>query len=146
MTILTLTGHRAIDVPAFSNRLRATFEEVQPTALIQGMADGADLVGATIAINLGIAVISAMPWLTHYKTTKHLSTYRWVLDHSEEVFPVSEAEEYLGPWLFHQRNQWMVDEGDRVVAWFDGRQKGGTYGAIKYANKVGKPVRNIYDY
>jgi hypothetical protein len=144
--IIAMTGHRKIDVPKFNSRLRATFEEVQPAAFIQGMAEGADLQSAKIAIDMSIPVISAMPWPTHYNSIgpRWRTLYTWVLDHSAEVYPVTEVDEYPGPWVYFKRNEWMVDEGDKVLAWWDGRTSGGTYGAIKYANKTGKPVRNIY--
>lgn len=146
MTILLAgSGHRVIhNQKLMDDKLLATWNEVQPSAWIQGMADGFDLQSALLAIREGIPVISAMPWLTHYTTTKFPKTYTFVLDHSEEVFPVSEEEEYVGPWLYFARNEWMIDEADRIVAWWDGRKSGGTYGAIKYAKETGKPVRNIY--
>jgi uncharacterized phage-like protein YoqJ len=143
--ILAMTGHREIkDLDSFDSRLISTMDEAQPQAWVQGMADGADLRSALIAINLKVPVISAIPWQTHYKTTEDIETYRFVLQHSEECFVVTEEEEYVGPWLFFRRNEWMIDECDKVVAWWDGRQSGGTFGAIKYANKTNKPVRNLY--
>lgn len=145
MTILAFTGHRNIyDLDAFDTALIRVMDEVQPTAWIQGMADGADLRSAKIAINLKVPVISALPWQTHYESTKQPEDYRFVLDHSEECYVVTEVEEYVGPWLFFRRNEWMIDEGDKVVSWWDGREKGGTHGAILYANKTGKLVRNVY--
>lgn len=146
MTILTMTGHRKIDAPKLAIRLKSTFDEVKPDAFIQGMAIGTDLFSAVIAVCNKIPVISAMPWPTHYNSIpdEWRDIYRWVLDHSEEVYPVTEVEEYPGPWVYFKRNEWMIDEGDKVLSWWDGRKNGGTYGAIQYANKVGKPVRNIY--
>lgn len=145
MTILAGTGHRDINnMQALNFQLTRTFDESKPDAYIQGMADGFDLQSAVIAINMHIPVISAMPWPTHYKITKFPDLYRWVLDHSEEVFPVTEVENYPGPWVYFKRNEWMIDECDRVIAWWDGRENGGTYGAIEYAKKTNKKYRNIY--
>ena len=38
----------------------------------------------------------------------------------------------------------MVDEADGVIAWYDGRNGGGTAETVKYAKKIGKVVHNIY--
>jgi uncharacterized phage-like protein YoqJ len=142
-----MTGHRYItDRTRFLLRVESTLKEAQPDAFIQGMAMGADLLSGKIALTLGIPVISAMPWPTHYKSISKdwLDLYREVRDKSEEVYVVTEVDDYPGPYVYFKRNEWMIDEGDRVLAWWDGRKSGGTYGAIQYANKVGKPVRNIY--
>src|SRR6266511_490392 len=143
--IIAGTGHRDIrHKETVESMVARTFDEARPDAYIQGMADGFDLISAMMAIKLNIPVISAIPWTTHYKSTKQPDIYRWVLNHSEEVFPVTEVDDYPGPWVFHKRNQWMIDEGDKIMAWWDGRESGGTWAAIKYARKQKKPVRNIY--
>jgi uncharacterized phage-like protein YoqJ len=146
MTIYAMTGHRHVNPARFAIRLEAKLTELQPTAFIQGMAEGADLLAGKIAIDMGIPVISAMPWPTHYKSVDAdwLDLYRWVRDHSVEVYPVTEVDDYPGPWVYHKRNYWMVDEADKVLAWWDGREGGGTYQTVKYANKKNKVVVNAY--
>lgn len=142
-----MTGHRHVGGGrAFKRILTEILEDVQPDAFIQGLAIGADLLSGKVAIDMGIPVISAMPYPTHIDSIPHdwKELYRWVRDHSEEVYPVSEVDEYLGPWVYFRRNEWMIDEADRLLAWYDGRNSGGTKHAIGYANKTGKPVRNIY--
>jgi len=42
------------------------------------------------------------------------------------------------------RNIWMVDNCDLVLALWDGSD-GGTGNCIKYANKIGKPIVNLWD-
>lgn len=44
--------------------------------------------------------------------------------------------------LFQQRNQWMVDRADAVLAVWDG-SPGGTANCVNYARKVGKPITII---
>jgi uncharacterized phage-like protein YoqJ len=41
------------------------------------------------------------------------------------------------------RNIWMVDHADEVWAFWDG-SKGGTANCVKYAERVNKPVRNLF--
>jgi len=145
MTILTITGHRDIDDYArFKHNLTVALTAPEVTALIQGCASGVDLQAAKIAIDLRVPVISAMPWTTHKPQKADHELYSWILRHSEECYPVVEAETFPGNWCYHQRNQWMVDEGDEVIAWWDGREGGGTYQCLKYAKKVGKEIRNLY--
>lgn len=146
MTILTITGHREIDDFArFEQNLTDALLHPDTTALIQGCAAGADLEAAVIAIKLGVPVISAMPWTTFKPVAEYQEIYSRVLALSEECYPVTEADHYLGPWVYHKRNEWMVGEGDTVISWWDGREGGGTYAAIKYAAKVGKRHVKLYD-
>ena len=50
---------------------------------------------------------------------------------------------YAG-WKMQERNKWMVDHADQVLALWDG-SNGGTSNCIRYANKVGKPITNLWD-
>jgi hypothetical protein len=144
--ILTITGHREIDnFDRFKTNLTGALLTPGVTALIQGCAAGVDLESAKIAIGLGVPVISAIPWTTFQPVREYRELYRWVLDHSEDCYVVTEADGYLGPWVYHRRNEWMVDEGDTVISWWDGRPGGGTYAAIQYTNKVNKRHVNLYD-
>jgi uncharacterized phage-like protein YoqJ len=44
---------------------------------------------------------------------------------------------------FHKRNQYLVDNCDLLVAFWDGIKKGGTYSAMKYAKKVNREVKIV---
>lgn len=144
MTLYAITGHREIDdFHRFKVRLTQALTDGDHT-LIQGCAAGVDLEAAKIAIDLKVPVISAMPWTTFKPVREYHELYSWVLKHSEECYPVTEADHYLGPWVYQDRNEWMVDESDEVIAWWDERPGGGTYNCIQYAEKVNKHVRNLY--
>lgn len=145
MTILTMTGHRDIDDPIrFQSNMIMALQTPGVTALIQGLAHGADLEAANIAIQLGVPVISAMPWTGDKPNKEDVELYRFVLQHSDEVYPVVESESYPGAWCYHERNRWMVKEGDEVIAWWNEYPKGGTAETVKFANKLGKRVTNLY--
>lgn len=145
MTILTITGHREIDDFAkFRHNLTVVLTDPDVTALIQGCASGVDLQAGKIAIDLRVPVISAMPWTTHKPRKEDHELYSWILRHSEECYPVTESETFPGNWCYHARNKWMVDEGDEVIAWWNGQEGGGTYECLKYAHKVNKPIKNLY--
>lgn len=146
MTILTITGHRDIDdYERFRENLSHALLTPGVTALIQGCAAGADLESAIIALDLGVPVISAIPWTTFKPVLEYQETFSKVLRQSAECYPVTEAETYPGAWVYHRRNEWMVDEGDVVISWWDGREGGGTYAAIQYTNKVGKRHVRLYN-
>jgi uncharacterized phage-like protein YoqJ len=60
------------------------------------------------------------------------------------VVNVNESIDYPGPKCYHDRNHWMVDNADRVLAYWSGKKSGGTYACVQYAEKQGKRVRNCY--
>jgi hypothetical protein len=41
-----------------------------------------------------------------------------------------------------KRNRWMVENSDFIIAYVL-RDHGGAYSAVKYANKIGCPVKNL---
>lgn len=43
------------------------------------------------------------------------------------------------------RNIYMVDNSDKVIAYFNGEKKGGTYNCIKYAESLNKEIINLYE-
>lgn len=50
------------------------------------------------------------------------------------------------PGCFHQRNRFMVDNSDILLAVYDGNSKGGTAYTVEYARKQGKQVILINPY
>ena len=51
-------------------------------------------------------------------------------------------EEYQ-PSVYSHRNRYMVEHADRVIAVYDGREKGGTVKTIRYAHQFRKELREI---
>ena len=51
-------------------------------------------------------------------------------------------EEYR-PNVYAKRNRYMVEHSDRVIAVYDGREKGGTVGTIRLAHTMKKELREI---
>ena len=43
-----------------------------------------------------------------------------------------------------KRNRWMVENSDFIIAYVH-RDHGGAYSAVRYANKIGRPVYNLLD-
>lgn len=51
-------------------------------------------------------------------------------------------EEYQ-PSVYSHRNRYMVEHSDRVIAVYDGREKGGTVRTIRFAHQMKKELREI---
>lgn len=52
--------------------------------------------------------------------------------------------EYYYTRCFLDRDEFMVENASLLIAFYDGREKGGTYYTFKKANSLGIPVVNIY--
>lgn len=145
--ILAGTGHRperCATEHAVRRAIRELFEEVRPAIAITGMASGFDLWYGDEARISGIEIWAAKPWAGHSPRLDDEQLYAQVLGAASKIVNVVDVDEFPGNWCYQRRNEWMVDHADRILAYYDGG-RGGTANCIKYANKVGKPVRNIYD-
>lgn len=142
------TGHRPEKIREPEDELRSriahALRDGECSTFICGMASGFDLIAGTTALRIGIPVIAAKPWAGHGPRVADRNLYKEVIESGHKIVEVSSSLEYEGPWVYHQRNEWMVDNADRVLAYYNGDGKGGTAACVRYANKVGKPVRNIY--
>ena len=63
-----------------------------------------------------------------------------MIDRCAEIYVA--AEEYH-PSVYAKRNRYMVERSDRVIAVYDGREKGGTVGTIRLAHTMKKELREI---
>lgn len=146
--IIALTGHRSEDAEAediVRTRVRQTLDSRRDAIVITGLANGFDLWGGDEALNLGIEVWAAKPWKNHGPRKDDAGLYADILAKASRVVDVVEREEYPGPWCYHARNEWMVDNATHVLAyWNPNKQSGGTYACVNYARKQKKPLRNIY--
>lgn len=114
------------------------------TTFITGMAAGLDLWAADEARLLGIEVWAAIPWKGHQPRKQDKELYDRILGYAVKKVFVTEVDDYPGPWVYQKRNEWMVDNADAIMSYWDGVEKGGTWNCVKYARKVGKPITNIY--
>lgn len=145
--IIAVTGHRSEDCEdeaTVRERLRAAFDDARPSRVIVGMANGVDLWAGAEALYLGIEVWAAKPWAGHGPRASDRELYAQVIESAGKVVNVTEYTEYPGPWCYHARNEWMVDNATHVLAYWSGKKSGGTYACMKYAMKQEVPIRNIY--
>ena len=153
--IICGTGHRPDKLGGYSQEV---FENLKALAckhlaacgdprelrVISGGALGWDQALAAAAMSLGIATVLALPfpgfedrWPTSSKAYLHS-----LMQRADEVVFVCDPG-YAG-WKMQKRNEWMVDRADTVLALWNGTP-GGTANCIAYANKVKKPIINLWE-
>lgn len=145
--IIAITGHRPEDTKGeqhVRDVFRSNLLQARPEAVITGISAGVDLWAADEARLLGIEIWAARPWSTHTPRTGDEELYGDILAAASKVVTVTSIDRYPGPWVYHKRNEWMVDHADNVLAYWNSKESGGTYACINYAKKVMVPVRNVY--
>jgi hypothetical protein len=140
------TGHRPQDCEdeaIVRLKIRVGLERSGANCVVSGMASGYDLWLADEARLLGLEVWSARPWSTHKPNKGDEELYARILAYASRVVVIIESDKFPGNYAYFQRNHWMVDNADRVMAYWNGKQSGGTYECVEYARGK-KPIRNIY--
>jgi uncharacterized phage-like protein YoqJ len=146
MVTIAITGHRPEDLQNFDwirETLASVLKEENPDLLYQGMAAGADLLAAQVSYELGIPYVATKPWAGHSPRTEDRVLYQEILDRAESIVEVDPDEDFAGVWVYHNRNKYMVDHADLVVAIWNGKETGGTATCTKYARDKGKLVIQI---
>lgn len=111
---------------------------------ITGMALGIDTWAAFIILKLKqtyphIKLVAAVPCANHSIKWNQESRdiHKQILDKCDAVHYVS--EEPYTHWCMQDRNKWMVDSSNCVIAVWDGT-KGGTANCVNYAKKKNKEI------
>lgn len=108
---------------------------------ITGMALGIDTLFATIAINMQIPFIAALPCkVQHVRWPKQAQDKYF--DILSKAYSTTLISEQYTPMCMQQRNEWMVNNCDMLIAVWDGT-RGGTMNCVQYAEKVNKPIKFI---
>lgn len=146
--IVAGTGHRpenCEDEQVVRTKARVKLQYTEGIeSFVCGMAAGFDLWAGDEALKLGMDVIAARPWAGHTWRKSDREIYERVLAGASRVVNVHESKDYPGVFVYHNRDKWMVDNSDVVMAYWNGWEKGGTYGTVEYARKQKKPITNIY--
>ena len=146
-----VTGHRDIPSEQVSHIKKSLELEVDRaisdgfTCFISGFADGADLlfagiVAERIAKNPTLKLIAAIPYRRRLDTLQKSGRTKALIDLCAEIYIA--AEEYH-PSVYAKRNRYMVERSDRVIAVYDGREKGGTVGTIRLAHTMKRELKEI---
>lgn len=114
------------------------------TRVISGGALGWDQALAEAALRLNLPLTLALPFSGFWsKWPKSSQDYLELLvSRADEVVYVCEGG--YAPWKMQERNKWMVDNCDTVLALWNGTD-GGTHNCIKYANSIGRQIVNVWD-
>lgn len=151
MNIVCGTGHRPDKLGGYSNESHNKLVDIaecwleinKPDKVISGMAVGWDLALAQAATNLKIPLIAAIPCRNQdekWSDTDKLHRKMLLLLAQEKHFI---SEEYTKSCML-DRNIWMVENSNMVLAMWNGENEGGTAHCIRYAKKMGKPIVNLW--
>ena len=112
------------------------------THFISGFAEGVDLYFAEIVAELkseyNITLEAAIPYRNRMKTKDVV--FKQSIRHCDIIGIL--AEEYTKS-CFMNRNRFMVQVSGRVIAVYDGREKGGTLFTMRYASTLEKEIKII---
>lgn len=149
---LMVTGHRDLhghsaSVSVVLHDLLARMRARRPKLIaVSGMAVGTDLIFAEAALNLDIPLIAAVPLPNQSDPWPRPVADRWERAIAQAVRRVEVWQEpgYKAsgvPAKLHQRNLWLLDHSEAIVAVWDGRQEGsGTWKTIREARRRGRSL------
>ncbi len=145
MLVVCGTGHRPnklggeYDLKGPLTRLIAeevykVFDRIKPDVIISGMALGFDMILAVCAIKKGITLHAAVPFAGQEKKwpAQSQKLYASILSKAADVTIVCEGA-YAAHKMQH-RNEWMVDNSEKIIACWDGSD-GGTKNCVDYVLK-----------
>ena len=146
-----VTGHRDLsedEMELLRPRLATEVEQAVAAGFncfLSGFAEGADLLFAEIVArmkrdNPKLRLEAAIPYRVRYARLTEQPGTRALLHACDSVAVLREA---FTPYVFMARNRYMVEHSDRVIAVYDGREKGGTVRTIRFAHQMKKELREI---
>jgi uncharacterized phage-like protein YoqJ len=150
--IVGVTGHRPDkiggwdplhpDVERVRTVLRNALIKLWPEQLITGMALGVDQWAAQAAIELGIPFVAALPCddMEAPWPLPSQERFRNLLPKARQIVVVSPGP--FKHWKLQRRNEWVVDNCERLLSVHDG-SLGGTYNCLEYAAQVGRIVQPL---
>lgn len=148
------TGHRFYDFSQkefIQERLTSAISEAYDHGIrnfISGFALGIDLMSAQLVQSLkcnlpGISLTAAIPFAGQAERYNIYDkrVYRRLLELADKVIVLSDC---YYPRCFLDRDEFMVENASYLIAYYDGREKGGTYYTVKKARARGIPIINVY--
>lgn len=144
-----VTGHRDVAPAKLLEVSRRLLEEITAayadgyTHFIMGGAAGTDLLFARLVCEFReqghrLTLEADIPYRNRLKSPD--PELRMILPKCDIVTVISET--YV-PSCFFARNRDMVQKSCRVLAVFDGRERGGTYFTVRYARAMARELRII---
>lgn len=150
---LAITGHRASKLGKIGEEddwfsdmiydLRLAFADLGVHFIYEGQADGVDLTAAFAAFQSDIPFEAVVPYAGHQSMMpSDLWKDVWgnAVEAAHNVEILSDSQKYPGHWCMHNRNRYMVDHADEVLAVWNGEESGGTWATVKYARSKNKKI------
>lgn len=149
--IVAGTGHRPDKLGGYSTAIKGKLRDTAVTGLrkthatqvISGGALGWDQALARAALDYKIPLTLALPFEGFWSRWPESSIRELHMQIEAADKVVYVCEPGYAPWKMQERNKWMVDHCDAVLALWNGTD-GGTANCLKYATKAGKPISNLW--
>lgn len=114
----------------------------RPTVMYIGMAEGFDTEVAIACSVMKIPFIACLPF------RGHAAEYSELIKHSVELVYTSDGC-YKANWQYIKRDKYMIDRGERVLAFWNGDEQSGTgitvrYAERRFASHPSKPIENCW--
>jgi len=158
--IYAATGHRPDKLGGYSDQAHTRLVNFAKTVLsplkaasgpgrivqaISGMAIGWDTAFAEAALELQIPLVCAVPFKGQESIWPAESQKRY-----HDILRRADRVQYLAApgyqkWKVHNRNFWMCNQADKVLALFNGTSATGTANCVKQAEALGKEVIHLWD-
>lgn len=148
------TGHRFVDVAQrehVKKRLSNAVFDAYGHGIrnfISGFAIGFDMMAAEAIVSLkrsypDITLIAAIPFKGQASRFSFYDRKRYdrLLEVADEVIVLSES---YYPRCFLDRDEFMVNNSSKLIGYYDGREKGGTFYTIRKAMAQNIPIVNVF--
>ena len=151
-----VTGHRDLPQNQINYVKAALLREIEKsvadgfTCFMSGVAEGVDQYFVEIVMEKqkddpSLELIAVIPY---QKRLDSLRAKRRTYEMLEACADVVVMQEKCHPSVTQQsvyspRTRYMVEHSDRVIAVYDGREKGGTVRTIRFAHQMKKELREI---
>ena len=149
---LAVTGHRPDKLGGYGPQAYEklfqfafrTLGQLEPQCVITGMAQGWDTAVAEAAFVRKIPYLAYVPFEGQERKwpTQSQTLYRNLLAGADGVKVISPNG--YSVQAMYDRNIAMVNDGDEILALFNGDSTGGTAHAYNYALAQKKPVHNVW--
>lgn len=113
-----------------------------------GFALGFDIDCASVAYHLGIPYNAylAGSWQSEPWSSFDKKLYSMLLNKADNVVVAENKYSNLNrKALFIKRDQLLVEDSSSGIVFFDGHESGGTYKTICMADRMNRPVINLYE-
>ena len=148
------TGHRFIDASQrehVKKRLSNAVLDAYGHGIrnfLSGFAIGFDMMAAEVVVSLkqnypDLTLTAAIPFKGQASRFSSYDQKRYdrLLEVADEVIVLSES---YYPRCFLERDEFMVNHSSKLIGYYDGREKGGTFYTIRKAMAQNIPIVNVF--